>query len=412
MIEIKNKKDCCGCESCVQICPKHCISFVPDKEGFEYPIVDRGGCIDCHLCEKVCPVINIGSSRIPLSTYATINSKEEERMESSSGGVFTFIAKKIILQGGVVFGAQYDEHWNVVHAYTDKIEELGRFRGSKYVQSKIGKTFIECKNFLREGRPVLFTGTPCHIKALKLFLKRDYDNLYTADFVCHGVPSKTAWQSYLIETLEPNLLKKAERSSAAGKNTVLSLSLNTASAIADIVFRDKNDYGWEKYCFVIRKKSGNKARQNSVLSSDIHYNNPYFSLFLSHVMERHSCYNCPAKAGKSGSDLTMGDYWGIDFDNIIKKDNKGVSLLMVHSERGRLLAKGLTLSERTYEHAVLRNPMIVKSLKASKLRSSMYDIIKKKGILQPSCRIRKRNTAIRVINKLLRKLHIGYQVSI
>lgn len=354
----------------------------------------------------------MGNTRIPSSTYAAINPVEEERIRSSSGGLFTYIAKKIIMQGGVVFGAQYDEYWNVVHSYTDKTQELGRFRGSKYVQSKIGKSFIDCKKFLKDGRPVLFTGTPCQIKALKLFLKRDYANLYTADFVCHGVPSKTAWQSYLTETLEPNMQKKAERSSEAGKNTVLSLSLNTASAIADIVFRDKNDYGWEKYCFVIRKKSGNKARQNSVLTSDIHYNNPYFSLFLSHVMERYSCYDCPAKAGKSESDMTMGDYWGIDYDDIITNDNKGVSLLMVHSDKGRYLAEGLILSERTYEHAVSRNPMIAKSLKASKLRVSMYDIIKVKGILSTSCRVRRLNTAIRAMNKLLHKLHISYQVSI
>ena len=249
MIKVIDKKDCCGCEACVQKCPKHCISFIPDAEGFYYPSVNLSACIDCHLCEKVCPVIQKGTEYLPVQTYAAFNPNDEERMNSSSGGVFTFVAKKILLQKGVVFGAMYDKKWNVVHNYTENISDLCKFRGSKYVQSRVGRSFAHVLNFLKEGRLVLFTGTPCQVKALKLFLKKDYDNLFTLDFVCHGVPSSKVWQQYLHEVLEKD---DAEQSSAAGKNTVLSLSLKTASAIADIAFRDKADYGWEKFCFVIR----------------------------------------------------------------------------------------------------------------------------------------------------------------
>lgn len=411
MIHIENKKDCCGCEACVQKCPKHCIAFKQDKEGFFYPQVDSEKCIDCHLCEKVCPIINQGQVRKPKFAYAAFNSDSLIRMKSSSGGAFTWIATKVIEQGGVVFGACYDEYWNVIHSYTESTEGLERFRGSKYVQSRIGTTYKRAKEFLDSGRYVLFTGTPCQIRGLKLFLRKDYNNLYTADFVCHGVPSPKIWQQYLCEELERIEKTKTERSSADGKNTVLSLSLIAASALADIAFRDKNDYGWEKYCFVIRKKSGNKARQNSVLLSDIHYNNPYFSLFLSHVLERYSCYDCPAKSGKSGSDLTMGDYWGIDYDQIIKKDDKGVSLLMAHSDKGKWLMDGLVDSKRSFQHAVAHNPMIVTSLKSSKLRYKTYDAIEKKGVHSVSLYVRRRKKIIQIVNKILCKMHINYQWS-
>lgn len=411
MIHIQNKKDCCGCEACVQKCPKHCIAFKQDEEGFFYPQVDMDECIDCHLCEKVCPVINQSEVNEPKFVSAAFNSDTAIRMKSSSGGVFSWIAAKVIQQGGVVFGACYDEHWNVVHGYTENMEGVEKFRGSKYVQSKIGNSFIKTKEFLDSGKCVLFTGTPCQIRGLKLFLRKNYNNLYTADFVCHGVPSPKVWQQYLCEELEYKNKTKTERSSAAGKNSVLNLSLNTASALADIAFRDKTDYGWEKYCFVIRKKSGSKARQNTVLLSDIHYNNPYFSLFLSHVLERYSCYDCPAKSGKSGSDLTMGDYWGIDYDDVIKKDEKGISLLMAHTEKGEWLMDGLTNSTRSYQHAVAHNPMIVTSLYPSKLRCKTYEAVDKNGVYKVSVYVRRRKKIIQVLNKILCKIHINYQWS-
>lgn len=411
MIHIQHKKDCCGCEACVQKCPKHCIVFMQDKEGFYYPQVDQGKCINCHLCEKVCPVINQGKVQEPKLVYAAFNPDTDIRMKSSSGGAFSWIANKIIQQGGIVFGACYDEYWNVVHGYTETIEGLEKFRGSKYVQSRIGNSYLKAKEFLDSGRYVLFTGTPCQIRGLKLFLRKDYNNLYTADFVCHGVPSTKIWQQYLFEELETKISIKAELCSAARKNTVLNLSLNTASALADIAFRDKTDYGWKKYCFVIRKKSGNKARQNSVLLSDIHYNNPYFFLFLAHVLERYSCYDCPAKAGKSGSDLTLGDYWGIDYDEIIKKDEKGTSLLMAHTEKGKWLMDGLVISTRSYQHAVTHNPMIKTSLNPSKLRYKTYGAVDKHGVYKVCVYVRKRKKIIQVLNKILCKIHINYQWS-
>ena len=201
MINIIDKKNCCGCNACVQHCPKSCVTMQEDEEGFLYPIVDQEACIDCGLCEKVCPVLNQGEERKPLQVYAANNPNEEIRMQSSSGGVFTLLAETIIQEGGVVFGARFNDDWEVIHDYTETKEELAAFRGSKYVQSRIGDSYCQAEQFLKKGRKVLFTGTPCQIAGLNLFLRKEYGNLLTVDFICHGVPSPGVWKSYLEELI-------------------------------------------------------------------------------------------------------------------------------------------------------------------------------------------------------------------
>ena len=177
MIDKKEKNNCCGCGACVQICPKQCISMAADNEGFLYPQVNSAICIDCGLCEKVCPVINQSAPREPLVVYAAKNNNEDIRLKSSSGGIFTLLAEKVIEEGGVVFGAKFDADWNVIHDYTETIEGLAAFRGSKYVQSIIDDNFKTAKQFLNNGRKVLFSGTPCQIAGLKKYLRKEYDNL-------------------------------------------------------------------------------------------------------------------------------------------------------------------------------------------------------------------------------------------
>ena len=152
MIRITDKAQCCGCEACVQVCPKHCISFKQDQEGFFYPEVDADTCIQCGLCEKVCPVLHPYEEHKPQEVLAAINQNEEVRMESSSGGVFTLLAEHVIDQGGVVFGVRFDEEWLAVFDYTDSKDKLAAFRGSKYLQARVGKSYAQCKQFLDQGR--------------------------------------------------------------------------------------------------------------------------------------------------------------------------------------------------------------------------------------------------------------------
>lgn len=204
MVELIDKSKCCGCAACVQVCPKQCISFNEDIEGFLYPIVNKDLCIDCRLCEKVCPFLNLNDPRKPVKVLAAINPNEEIRMKSSSGGIFTMLAEAVIDKGGVVFGARFDKNWEVMHDYTETKEGLDIFRGAKYTQSKIGRTYKEAKDFLIQGRKVLFSGTGCQIAGLRLFLHKKYDNLLMVEIACHGVPSPAVWRAYLDEVTKGN----------------------------------------------------------------------------------------------------------------------------------------------------------------------------------------------------------------
>lgn len=321
MIHITNRQDCCGCAACAQRCPKQCISMKEDAEGFLYPTVDTEVCIDCGLCEKVCPELNSGRERQPQKVYAAINKDEKIRLESSSGGVFTALAEQTIDEGGVVFGARFDENWEVVHAYTETKEGLTAFRGSKYVQSRIGNAYKDAERFLRNGRKVLFTGTPCLVMGLKLYLGRDYDNLLTVDFLCHGVPSPKAWRLYLKE----EVARMCDKNSASSHPK--SLIPERDAPIVGISFRDKHS-GWKKYSFALILSKASAAGEKNTVSLSTLVENPYLRAFLANLSLRLSCYACPAKSGKSCSDITIGDFWGIARFKPEIDDDKGVSIVL------------------------------------------------------------------------------------
>ena len=247
MIHIIEKRNCCGCSACVQRCPEQCITLHEDMEGFLYPEVDKERCVDCGLCEKVCPWQDSTIPVPPLKVLAVKNRNEEERIDSSSGGVFIALAKAVIRKGGVVFGAVFDERWEVIHACAETLEDVREMMGSKYVQSYIGNSYKEAEQFLKQGREVLFCGTPCQIAGLHSFLRKPYNNLLSVDFLCHGVPSPGVWRKYLAETFSISA-----RRAVAGKNTVLSSSLNDMPVITGIAFRDKKLDGWKKFSFVVR----------------------------------------------------------------------------------------------------------------------------------------------------------------
>ncbi len=342
MIDITDKKQCCGCASCVQSCPKQCISFDEDEHGFRYPNVNRSICIDCGLCEKVCQYQNFSMVSKPRVVYAANNPSDEVRKESSSGGVFTMLAEKVINQGGVVFGARFDDNWEVVHDYIDSTQDIRLFRGAKYMQSRIGNSYKKTQEFLKDGRFVLFSGTGCQILGLKNFLRHEYNNLITIEVICHGVPSPLVWRQYLRT------------------NNYCHCIIRNAN------FRDKRN-GWRSYGVDLL------MHQNGTIVETFEpaIQNTYMQLYLKHLSIRPSCTNCPAKSGKSQSDIILGDFWGISNYSNSLDDNKGTSAIIVNSEFGEKLLSGISIikEEFMYEQVLKHNP----SLAENTILNSMYD---------------------------------------
>lgn len=349
MIDIIDKEKCCGCGSCVQKCPKSCIKMITDAEGFWYPVADHEICIECGLCEKICPCINNTEEREPNGTYAAISNDEDIRGQSSSGGIFSLLALGVLKEGGIVVGAAFRDDWQVKMLCVSDEKELWRLRGSKYVQADTALTYSEVESYLKKGRTVLYSGTPCQIKALKLFLRKEYHNLYTVDVACHGVPSPGIWGKYIYE-----ISKTAQRAVDGGSTEFH--SLNLISSIKEIKFREKK-YGWRKYRIVFSIADPTGEGNSSTELSSVHYENPYFNAFNYSLIIRSSCTKCPAKHGKSNSDITIADFWGIenvapDFD-----DNKGTSLVLVNTGKGQLLFEGCNLKSKkcTYGDALKYN---------------------------------------------------------
>lgn len=401
---------CCGCASCVQRCPKQCITLEGNNEGFFYPVVDVEKCVECGLCEKVCPVLHESKSREPLNVFAAINEDEVIRKESSSGGVFTALAENVISEGGVVFGARFDDKWQVQLDCTDNVDGLKHFRGSKYVQARVGDTYKRAESYLKQGKKVLFSGTPCQIAGLRMYLGREYDNLLCVDFVCHGVPSPKVWERYLRELVA----RKCEKNSVLFSSNKLSISEENAF-IKGISFRDKK-LGWKKFSFVFRgklTKATAVGEKNSVLFSAMHRDDVYMRAFLSDLILRPSCYDCRCKSGKSGADITIADFWGIQYVAPEMDDDKGTSLVLINSNKGDILYKGLKLrnSEQSYRDAVRYNPSIVRSVKVPKKRDLFWKQYKEcddfgrvvNKVLRRTIRERVKGRIKSIIKKIIKK---------
>lgn len=346
MIQITDKHNCCGCSACASICPKHCITMQADNEGFLYPKASEVDCIDCRLCEKVCPCLNQNEPRDPLKVYAAINPNEEIRMKSSSGGIFTMLAEAIIDEGGVVFGARFDENWEVIHDYTEIKDGINAFRGSKYVQSRIGDTYLLVQEFLTQGRKVLYSGTPCQISGLRRFLRKEYRNLVTIEVACHGVPSPLVWREYL-------------KAKSKGK------------PIENVSFRDKSS-GYSSY-------STNYKIDGRTYKKYYKYDR-YMLGFIHNLYLRPSCFNCPSKGGRSGSDIMIADFWGA---KNISEDDKGLNLVVIYSPTGWMYINKLNsiLETANYDEAIKVNPCLVCSTKESPEYHAFWVSFKMDGIV-------------------------------
>lgn len=329
MAKIETNSICNGCQVCANVCPKSAISMVDNEKGFKYPVIDKEKCVDCGLCDKKCPVLNKKDApqNTPLA-YACYNNNEEIRAKSSSGGVFTLLAEYIIENGGVVVGAAFDESFLVRHIIVDNKEDLAKLRTSKYLQSDVGFVYKETKALLNEGKTVLFTGTPCQVNGLLTYLGRDYDNLFTQDIVCHGVPSPKVWNKYLE-------YRKA-------KDNADPVYIN---------FREKIR-GWNNYSVNIKYENGSYEGSPA--------NDLYMQAFLRDASLRESCYSCSFKSKSRAVDITLADFWGVEGVVPQLNDNKGISLVIVHSEKGKTLidkiADKMFSMEVDFEKSVAPNP--------------------------------------------------------
>ena len=297
-LSTNNKNECMGCTACKNICPKEAIK---DEEGFEYPYIDKSKCVNCELCNNVCPWVN--NNKQKTNTFYGAKLKDLSiRKESSSGSVFTAIAKYILENRGTVYGDSLEDDYIVSHIRIDNIEDISKLQKSKYVQSRLDCIFKSVKKDLKERKLVLFTGTPCQIDGLHNYLKNDdTKNLYTCDLICHGVPSPKVFSDYLAY-----------------------ISNDTKKIIRNFDFRDKK-YGWGS-CYETFKLNNKK-----IVSSK------YRQLFYSDNILRPSCYTCQYSTTNRVGDITIGDIWGIE--NIDKNlyDRDGVSLVIINSTKGNEL---------------------------------------------------------------------------
>ncbi|MEO2508746.1 Coenzyme F420 hydrogenase/dehydrogenase, beta subunit C-terminal domain [Clostridium paraputrificum] len=302
-----DKKECCGCTACEKICNLKAIRMEKDKEGFFYPVINEDICIDCGQCRKVCPLNkeeNKENTIDKLIIYAVKHKEENERMNSSSGGMYTALSNYVLNKNGVVAGVKFNEEFEVIHECTNS--EMGRneFRGSKYVKSNLKNVYFEIKQELENGKIVLFTGTPCEVAGLKNYIslsRVNSDKLILNDIICHGAPSPKIWESYIKFIDKKRILKK-------------------------FVFRAK-EKGWRGYN-IKAVYADNKIKINSPKLKSFTY------LFSSDLPLRPSCYSCKFAKVKRCSDIMIGDFWGIEKSIPEMDDNKGTSLVFINTEKG------------------------------------------------------------------------------
>ena len=348
MPKLCDELQCTGCGICAQVCPGRCIIMQENNEGFLHPQVDATLCVRCGLCEKMCPVLHTPpyKDKPQPKAFAAHAGCTDVLEQSSSGGVFTLLAMEVLNAGGIVFGASFDENWNVRHVGVETAEELARLRGSKYVQSALGDTCFQAKQALDAGRQVLFSGTPCQIAGLRRYLKKEYNKLLCVDIICHSVPSPKVWRAF-IKDLEDRV----------------------GGRLTNVNFRDKRN-GWDQYCFRATFENGAEERYRVA-------SNPYMRGFLKDLSTRPSCYHCKFKGISRESDITLGDFWGVQTVIPEAYFEKGTSLVLVNSEKGRdamaEVAKYSVMQCVDLEMAVRPNPAYSSTFQPNPNRNEFFE---------------------------------------
>lgn len=331
MIDIMGLEQCCGCSACANACPKQCITLHVDKKGFLYPQFDTGLCIQCNLCEKVCPFINKAKILFPISVEAVRSKSPEEVLLSSSGGVCHELSHYFIDNGGVVYGAAWSDDWVVKHIRVTDKSDLEKIRCSKYLQSQMGDIFKNVKTDLTDSKNVLFIGTPCQVAGLKCYLRKNFGNLTTVDFVCHGVPSQSVFN-----------------------RTIADIENRRRSKIVGVNFRSKRE-SWREFGIEFHLKNGDNLYVR-------HSKSFFFRGFMSNLYLRDSCYKCPFTNNRNCSDITVADLWGVECVRPEIDDNSGLNLVMVRSLHGQKLLEHCSNRfdrfQYNYHDALKYNPAI------------------------------------------------------
>lgn len=340
----RKKAECSGCGACLNVCPRNCIVMKRDDEGFAYPEIDQSQCIDCHKCQKLCPFQQEVDKASIKECYAAYNKNLVTRMKSSSGAVFSALAMSGLNDKGVVYGSAFTEDFKkVVIQGAENPAQLESLYGSKYLQSDTGTAFQEVRKHLTEGRIVLFSGTPCQVAGLRYSLGKNYDNLFCVDIICHGTPSPALWEKY-TQYIEKQY---------GGK-------------ISSVNFRCK-DSSWSD--FGMKEKVSDRWIYTSKTD------NPYMFMFLKNYCLRPSCYVCKMK-GHSAADVTIGDFWGVDEVLPELNDGKGISSVIVRTQKGQQLLKNIgediVIKQCTYDEITRKNSAEVNSVLVPDERKTFF----------------------------------------
>lgn len=345
MIRIDDKLKCSGCSACMNACAHDAIAMKADEEGFVYPLIDEDKCVNCNLCEKVCPYNNSWEPKTDLKRcFVGYNLNVDERASSSSGAIFILLAKKVLEEAGVVFGASYDENFMVFHSKAENIEELKPLLGSKYLQSDMGTAYRQVKDCLQNNRKVLFVGTTCQIAGLRGYLRKDYEHLLCVDFICLGIPSPLVWKDYL-ETYFPN------------------------EVLSKVNFKSK-ERGWHTFSLAIDTDKQHFSKDGK--------STYFFAGYFKGLYSRPSCSECVFKGNKNRiSDITLSDSWGCETFAKELDDNKGLSNIIVHNDKGYeaflAIKDDLKYKEVDFDIAISGNKNYYYSLPEGKQRKQFWD---------------------------------------